>query len=578
MDTASSQFFMGQRVSEGSAVGPISIIEDHDIFESKLDSGAGVAATEWDKVEKAFAKAMVDLTELEETVRVEMGADKAEIFAAHKMIVEDPEIREQIKTLVFDEMKPAARAAFQTFNFFAEQFEHIDDPYLKERALDVKDVKIRILKILTGQADRGHQSQTPSIIIARDLTPSQFASLDKKKVLGIITEIGGATTHTAIMARLNNIPALVGVTGILEQVIDGQMAALVGSKKTIFINPPAGIVSEAKKEIEEFKIEQQGLAQFRDLPAVTTDQQKVILKANIGKVDDLDAVISSGAEGIGLFRTEFLFLEKTQPPTEEEQFQVYKTILEKVAPHAAIIRTLDVGGDKNIPFIHIPKEDNPFLGLRAIRYCLKEKTIFRTQIRALLRASVHGSLAIMFPMIATYEEVQLCKKFVRACEDELKTEKIQVGPYKVGIMIEIPAAAVIADQLASQVDFFSIGTNDLIQYVCAADRMNENVQYLYQPLNPAVLRLLKFVFESAEKNKIEFSICGEMASDVQLVPLLIGMGLRNLSQSPSVVLKTKKKIRAMDSKNLKTFADKILKMHSEEEIKLAVTAAFSTNS
>ncbi|MGE3756229.1 MAG: phosphoenolpyruvate--protein phosphotransferase [Pseudobdellovibrionaceae bacterium] len=564
--------FFGHTVSSGAALGPVFLMQTETHSLSLGTYCAGSKEDEWKKVESAFTVALADLGRLEKLVREEMGAEKAEIFSAHKMIVEDPEASEQIKAQIFEEDKNALEATQFVFDLFVEQFSGLDDEYLRERALDVKDVKGRLLAILAGTNETNRGPLVPSIVVAQDITPSEFASFDKKMLLGIATELGGATSHTAIMARIYNIPALVGVKGVVEKAQSGEPAALDTQSKSIVLKPDPKTVEKTQSQIRLIIEEKKELAKLKDVKPVTRDGIKINLKANMGRTSDLDAILAAGAEGVGLFRTEFLFLEKQSPPSEQEQFEVYKKVLSQVAPHTAIIRTLDVGGDKQIPYLNIPKEDNPFLGLRAIRYCLEEKTIFKTQLRALLRASQYGSLSIMFPMIATYEEVLACKQVVKECKQELISEGVQVAPYKVGIMIEIPSAAVIADQLATQVDFFSIGTNDLIQYVCAADRMNESVAHLYQPLNPAVLRLLKFVFEAAEKNHILVSMCGEMASDRALIPLLVGMGLRDFSQSPSAILKCKKEILTMDVKKLTESANQILKLRSLEEISKAVAA------
>ncbi|MGE0634511.1 MAG: phosphoenolpyruvate--protein phosphotransferase, partial [Pseudobdellovibrionaceae bacterium] len=367
--------FFGHTVSSGAALGPVFLMQTETHSLSLGTYCAGSKEDEWKKVESAFTVALADLGRLEKLVREEMGAEKAEIFSAHKMIVEDPEASEQIKAQIFEEDKNALEATQFVFDLFVEQFSGLDDEYLRERALDVKDVKGRLLAILAGTNETNRGPLVPSIVVAQDITPSEFASFDKKMLLGIATELGGATSHTAIMARIYNIPALVGVKGVVEKAQSGEPAALDTQSKSIVLKPDPKTVEKTQSQIRLIIEEKKELAKLKDVKPVTRDGIKINLKANMGRTSDLDAILAAGAEGVGLFRTEFLFLEKQSPPSEQEQFEVYKKVLSQVAPHTAIIRTLDVGGDKQIPYLNIPKEDNPFLGLRAIRYCLEEKTI-----------------------------------------------------------------------------------------------------------------------------------------------------------------------------------------------------------
>ncbi len=420
-------------------------------------------------------------------------------------------------------------------------FESIDDAYLRERAADIKDVSKRMIANLAGQTVGLEIEKENTIVVAHDLTPSDTAQLDKTKVKGFITNIGGRTSHSAIMARTLEIPAVVGLGDITTSVKNDDLIIVDGIEGLVIINPDEATVAEYKTKIEAFEAEKEELKKLLDVKVVTKDGKHIEVCGNIGKPKDADQVLENGGDGVGLFRTEFLYMDRDSAPTEEEQYEAYKYVLEAMKNKKVVIRTLDIGGDKTLPYLPLPEEMNPFLGYRAIRLCLDRKDIFKVQIRALLRASVYGKLAVMFPMISGLEEFQAAKEFVEECRAELHAEGIATSDsIQWGIMVEIPAAAVYADELAKHVDFFSIGTNDLIQYTLAADRMSEKVSYLYNPMHPAVLRLIKMTIDGAHKHGKWVGMCGEMAGDERAIPTLVEYGLDEFSMSATSILTAKK--------------------------------------
>ena len=441
---------------------------------------------------------------------------------------------------------------------FVGMFEAMEDnPYMQERASDIRDVSQRILAALLGVTLASPSTIDEEVIlVARDLTPSDTAQLNREYVKAFVTDIGGRTSHSAIMARSLEIPAIVGTDSITQNVKNGQMIIVDAIEGAIILEPTAEQLVEYQKKLKDYQTYRKDLEQLIDCSSVTKDGIEVELAANIGTPKDVKGALANGADGIGLYRTEFLYMDASDFPTEEDQYQAYKEVLMAMGSKGVVVRTMDIGGDKHLPYLQLPEEMNPFLGYRAIRISLDQVEMFKTQLRALLRASVHGKLRIMFPMIATLEEFQQAKSIYEEVKQELLSEDQEVADdIQVGMMVEIPAAAINADQLAKEVDFFSIGTNDLIQYTMAADRMNEKVSYLYQPYHPSILRLVKFVIESAHKEGKWAGMCGEMAGDQTAVPLLLGMGLDEFSMSASSILKTRRLISELDTKAMKELAD-----------------------
>ncbi len=479
-----------------------------------------------------------ELNELRKKTSEELDEEHAKIFDAHIEFADDPELQEQVEDLIREEHYNSAYALKLAHASLVEIFSSMDDGYAKERVADLDDVVQKITAGLLGfKTDVFSDVKEPVIVVAEDLSPSDAAKLDKEKIIGIVTEKGSKTSHIAIMSRSLRIPSVLGVKGIMESLKDGDEIIIDGTEGIVLLEPSNDdIITYQKKKVELEKLNEIRLT-FANKKSVTKDQKHFEIAANIGGVEDLKNALSVGAEGIGLFRTEFLYMNKRQLPTEEEQFHNYKAVLEAMNPQKVVIRTLDIGGDKELDYLQIDKELNPFLGHRAIRYCLSNKNMFKTQLRALVKASQFGNLHIMFPMIATLDELKEAKEVLEECRKELVKENPQTNyEYKVGMMVEIPSAAITADLFAKEVDFFSIGTNDLIQYTFAADRMNEKLSYLYQPLHPAIIRLIEMVVKAAHDKGIWVGVCGEMAADPDALQKLLELGVDELSMSDSSIL------------------------------------------
>ncbi len=556
----------------------------------------GIAASNGIAIAKAYKLVMPDLTVTKETVEdVEkeikayedamdctskqleaikeaasknLSAEEAAVFDAHALVLSDPELKTQVEDKIRNEKCNAAAALEEVANTFVAMFESMGDEYFRERAADIKDVSRRLLANLLGKSlPNPALIDEEVVIIADDLTPSDTAQLNKNLVRGFATNIGGRTSHSAIMARSLEIPAVVACKTITDEVKDGDMIALDGIEGVVMINPDEDTIKEYTQKRDDYIAYREELKKLVNEKTVSTDGHQVELVANIGSPKDLEGVKENGGEGVGLFRTEFLYMESAELPTEEKQFEVYKEILEGMAGKPVVVRTLDIGGDKEIEAIDLPKEMNPFLGVRAIRLCFQREDIFRTQLRALLRASVYGDLRIMFPMIATLGEFRKAKGILMEEKEKLIAEGVKVSDtLQVGIMIEIPAAAVLADQFAKEVDFFSIGTNDLIQYTFAADRMSSGVSYLYQPFNPSILRLVKHVIESAHKEGKWAGMCGEMAGEPMAAPLLLGLGLDEFSMSATSILAQRKLIRGLSQKEMADLANQAINCTTMEEV------------
>ncbi|HAJ69785.1 MAG: phosphoenolpyruvate--protein phosphotransferase [Alkalibacterium sp.] len=514
---------------------------------------------EMKRLKKATDKAKEQLTKIKAVAKESLGEEEAQVFDAHIMVLSDPDLMDQTKSVIDSEGVNAEYAFKQVTDTFITMFEGMEDnAYMQERAADIRDVRKRVIaNLLNVTLPSPATIDEEVIIIAEDLTPSDTAQLNKKYVKAFVTNIGGRTSHSAIMARSLEIPAIVGTKDITERVEEDDQLIVDGMNGDVYIDPTQEEVSafnKKAKEYDELKLEWE---QLLNEPSVTKDGKHVEIGANIGTPKDLVGVKDNGAEAVGLYRTEFLYMDSAELPTEEEQFKAYKEVLEGMEDKPVVVRTMDIGGDKELPYLELPEEMNPFLGYRAIRISLDRDSIFRTQLRALLRASVHGTLRIMFPMIATLQEFREAKAILEEEKALLLEKGVEVSDsIEVGIMIEIPAAAVLADQFAKEVDFFSIGTNDLIQYSMAADRMNERVSYLYQPYNPSILRLVKHVIDSAHKEGKWAGMCGEMAGDQTAVPLLLGLGLDEFSMSATSVLKTRSLFKKLDSEKMKELSNK----------------------
>lgn len=523
---------------------------------------------EMDRLSAAIDETAKQIELLKEESLQRIGEKNAEIFDAHLMMLGDDTYKDRIKYFICDERKDAVYAVDMTKNELKKTFEAIDDEYMRARAADICDISDRLMRNLMGEKDVDISSiKEPSIIIAHDLTPSDTARIGNAPVIGFATEIGGKTSHSAIMAAAMNIPAVVALgDGFIDEVKNGDLVLIDGREGNIYINPSEEVEKAFDEKKDRYEKEVKRLASYKEKLGETKDGKRVVIEGNIGTPQDVDKVIENGGEGVGLFRSEFLFMDKTTLPTEEEQFEAYKSVVEKMKDKPVIIRTLDIGGDKNVPALNLPKEENPFLGYRAIRICLHRPHFFKVQARALLRASAYGNLKVMFPMISALEEVKAAKNIFEEAKDELREKKIKFDEnIQIGIMIEIPAAAVSASVLAKYVDFFSIGTNDLIQYSCAVDRINEKISNLYKPLHPSVLKLIKMVGDAAAMHNIECGVCGEMGGSRGMSAILVGLGVTNLSMSASKMLRTKDFLSKFTYDECKKIADIMTNAESAEE-------------
>ncbi len=553
-------------VSPGIAIGKVFLLKKIEV--ESLQKYSDSMEKELSILEKALEKSAFELQELIETSGAKLGKDDAEIFQAHLMILQDDEFVQTVRDHIESEKLCAAYAVMKTADEFYIQFMNIEDEYIRERAADVKDVGMRVVKSILGTGTGLEAMPDGSVIVARELSPSDTASMDSQKVCGIITEGGGRTSHAAIIARNLGIPAIVGAAGITEQVETGSFIVFDGESGEVFIRPDEKII----QRYEKIKISRENykklLMQFKDKKTFTIDSHQVELYANIASQNDTSAALENGAQGVGLFRTEFLYMNRDSEPSEEEQLEVYKKVLLNMKSKPVIIRTLDIGGDKDVPYLGLEKEDNPFLGFRAIRICLEKKEMFKKQLRAILRASVFGRARIMFPMISCLEELRAAKQIVSECMQELDKKSIEYDrSIQTGIMIEVPSAAVISDILAEECDFFSIGTNDLIQYTTAVDRMNHKISELYNQYNPAVLRLIKTVIENGHKKGIDVGMCGEAAGDEVMAYLLLGLGLDEFSMSPPCILNIRRLFSLVGMNEARNDAQKVLEMKDAQEIK-----------
>ena len=565
----------GIAASNGIAIAKAYRLVEPDLsFEKKTIEDLSLEIT---RLKDALNTSKTELEAIRDKANSELGADKAAIFEAHLLVLSDPELISQIEDKINSERVNAEQALKEVADMFIMMFEQMDNDYMKERAADIRDVTKRVLSHLLGvELVNPSMISSEVIIVAEDLTPSDTAQLNRQFVKGFTTNVGGRTSHSAIMARSMEIPAVVGTKSATEDIKNGDLIIIDGLIGEVYINPTTEVVAQYEKEQIRFEEQKAEWAKLVNEKTISTDGHQVELAANIGTPNDLEGVVNNGGEGIGLYRTEFLYMGRNELPTEEEQFESYKAVLEGMNGKPVVVRTLDIGGDKELPYLELPKEMNPFLGFRAIRLCLTEQDLFRTQLRALLRASTYGNLKIMFPMIATLDEFREAKTILEEEKQKLVTEGIAVAEnIELGIMVEIPSTAIMADQFAKEVDFFSIGTNDLIQYTMAADRMNERVSYLYQPYSPAILRLVKMVIDAAHHEGKWVGMCGEMAGDETAIPLLLGLGLDEFSMSATSILKARSQIAHLSKKEMEDLADKALRMSTTKEVIEAVKARTS---
>jgi phosphoenolpyruvate-protein phosphotransferase (PTS system enzyme I) len=565
---SAERIYKGIPVSAGIAQGKVfvtsrgaSSIPCYELSEAELPQ-------QIQRLQHALVQTRQQIIDVQERVSQALNAKDASIFDAHLLVLEDPMLVESVTALVYSR-KVNIEAAFKEFaDKYASTLSALDDAYLRERAADMRDVTSRIMANLLGHSH--HQDllglKEPCIVVGEDLSPSEVAVLDRKIVLGFATDAGSRTSHSAIMARSLRLPAVVGLKDASHKVKTGAFVLLDGYNGLVIVNPTDQTMFQYGQMLRRQASIEDKLREIKSLPAITLDGQRITVSANIEKADD-EAVKSCGAEGVGLFRTEFLFINRDTLPTEEEQYQSYRSIAAALKPEPVIIRTLDLGGDKFLPHLQFPPEMNPFLGWRAIRFCLEERAVFRTQLRAILRASAEGNVKIMYPMISGYDEVDKANALLEEYKNELRAEKVAFDDkIDTGAMVEIPSAAVAADTLASRVKFFSLGTNDLIQYTLAVDRLNERIAPLYEPTHPAVVRLIKMTVDAAKRKGIWCGVCGEMASDPLLVPLLLGLGINELSIAPSCLPKVKFLIRRLKMSEAKELADFALQCESGREI------------
>lgn len=537
------QYFQGKSVYKGIVMGPVAVLKknDYQVKRARIED----PEAEVKRVKEAVEISKKQLGRLYDKAVREVGEASAAIFEVHQMMLEDEDYLESMENMIRTELVNAEYAAAATGDNFAEMFAAMDDEYMKARSADVKDISERLVRNLSGEGDNDLSSMEPSVIVADDLSPSETVQMDKEKILAFVTVHGSTNSHTAILARMMNIPALIGVPMDLNGLKTGMMAVVDGFSGQVIFEPEEDVQKETEKRMQEEAEKQKLLEELKGKENVTPDGRKINIYANIGSVSDLGYVMENDAGGIGLFRSEFLYLGRNDFPTEEEQFQAYKQAVQTMAGKKVIIRTLDIGADKQVEYFNLGKEENPTLGYRAIRICLKQPEIFKAQLRALFRAAVYGNLSVMYPMITSTEEVEKIYAIVAEVEEELKKQEVQYKIPEQGIMIETPAAVMISDRLAEMVDFFSIGTNDLTQYTLAIDRQNEQLDDFYNPHHEAVLRMIRMVVENAHKCGKWAGICGELGADLTLTEQFVRMGVDELSVAPSMILKLRKIVREM---------------------------------
>ena len=536
------QVVSGKSILNGIAIGPVRVYHKADTTATAATSLT--PAEEWARFEEACEKAKNQLGELYEKALEEVGEDNAAIFEIHQMMLEDEDYLDAIRSIIETQGGSAEYAVSTTGENFSATFAAMDDAYMQARATDVKDVSSRVVNILAGRAEGSILGDEPVILVADDLTPSETVQMDKSKLLGFITRHGSSNSHTAILARTMNIPALIGVD--IDESWDGKMAVLDGYNECAYIDPAADLLASMEAKRNEDLKQQALLQSLKKKPNVTLDGTEVKVYANIGSVGDVGLVLQNDAGGVGLFRSEFIYLDSEDYPSEDHQFAIYKRVVETLAGKKVIFRTLDIGADKQADYFNLDKEENPALGFRAIRICLSRRDIFKQQLRAMLRASAYGTVSIMLPMVISVREVRDAKEIMEECKAELREQGIPMGNVEFGVMIETPAAVVIAEELAQEVEFFSLGTNDLTQYTLAIDRQNPKLDPFYDPHHPAVLRMIRHTVEAGHKHGCWVGICGELGADLTLTETFLRMGVDELSVSPAAVLPLRKRIRSLD--------------------------------
>ncbi|WII39396.1 phosphoenolpyruvate--protein phosphotransferase [Paenibacillus thiaminolyticus] len=574
-----TQKVQGIGASSGIAIGKAFVLPtwEWDVPEEKMDPSD--LAREFERLYEGIRSSKDEIEFIKSEIREMVGNEESSIFDAHLAILDDPIFMNEIQGIIQRQYKAAEVAVKEAIDHFVTMFDLLDDEYMKERALDIKDVGNRLLKHLLGAPEITLPTDTqPYILVAKELSPSQLVHLNPKNVLGIVMLMGGKTSHSAIMARALGIPLVLGLEGkITRPVQTGDLVIVDGEHGMVYIEPPEQVVKQYVARHEAYAREMDELMKLVKLPAVTQDGLRISLSANISSTRELEIADQNGAEGVGLFRTEFMYMDRSYPPSEAEQLTVYRDAAEHYKDSQVIIRTLDIGGDKPMEYLNLPEEDNPFLGYRAIRICLDQQELFKSQLRAILRASAHGPVAIMIPMISSVEEIIAAKAVLEEAKAELRDEGLPFDEkLPVGIMVEVPAAALIADRLAEEVDFFSIGTNDLVQYTLAVDRMNEQIAHMYDPFHPAVLRLIRHTIEAAQARGIGISVCGEMAGDTRAVPLWIAMGVTKLSMSSRFIPRVKAAIHRATRTGSEQLAERIFAARSKAEIDELVERHFTS--
>lgn len=568
--------FKGIAASPGIAIGKVFLYNSEDIRVSRYKIKASEIPGEIARFEEALIKTRSEIISIRNNISEEMGIKHAEIFNAHLLVLEDRVIIDEIVSRLRSQRYNVEYIFEDVLRRYIKAFQKMDDEYLKERITDIEDVGKRLIRNLLGRKKQTLVNLPPqSVVVAYDLSPSDTATMHRKHVIAFVTDIGGKTSHTAIMAKSLEIPAVVGLETITENVENGDIVVVDGTAGVVYAKPSRSVLSQylrEQKKLEKFNKE---LQELKSMPAQTRDGHRVELGANIELPEEIPAVLSHGAEGVGLYRTEYFYMNRQGLPTEEEHYKAYRNVVEKVKPNALTIRSLDLGGDKFLSQLDVPKEMNPFLGCRAIRLSLAKPELFKIQLRAILRASAHGKVRLMYPMISGIEELDAANGYLEEAKQELKARKINYGKdMEIGVMIEVPSAAIIADMLAAKVDFFSIGTNDLIQYALAVDRVNEKIAYLYEPAHPAVLRLIKNIIDAGHSKGIWVGMCGEMAGEPKFTPLLLGLGLDEFSVPSPSLLKIKKVIRSVRYEDAKELVEEALTLSTGKEVEMLASKRF----
>ncbi|MBT3984075.1 MAG: phosphoenolpyruvate--protein phosphotransferase [Bacteriovoracaceae bacterium] len=556
----------GHKASPGVAIGRALVINNSPVRVERLTVDS--SNLQLSRLESAIACSKDQLQKIAEKSKINLGEDHALIFESHQMLLEDIEVLDQTKTLILEHKYSSEFAYQEVTDQFIAVFESMDDEYMRARSADVKDISQRVLKNMLGIPLCDLSTlEDEVILVAGDITPSETAVMDRSKVVGFLTDIGGRTSHSAIIARTLEIPAVVGLGNISSSVTTGDLLVFDGDFAEVYVNPDETVIKEFEEKKIDYRKNKDLLKKYHGLETVTLDSKKIELASNIRSTTDVSFVVENDSEGVGLFRTEFLFMNTDTAPSEQEQFSVYSEVLSSLSPKPVVIRTLDIGGDKQVDYLNLEKEENPFLGVRGVRLCLENSQLFKTQLRALLRAGVNGNLKIMVPMISCLEEVLQVKELFSECERELEGEGTEFSKdYEFGMMIEVPSAAIESDILAKHVDFMSIGTNDLIQYTVAVDRMNQKLMNLYTPYNPAILRLINLVIQNAHEAGIWVGMCGEAACQKELVPLWVGMGIDELSVTPSDTLSTRALIRELHYSQCQKQLERVLQLGCAKEV------------